>query len=221
MARPKGVPNADREGKRQELVDRLRSALLSETPPSSYRSLAGAAGVTIPTLRHYFGDREGVIAAVFADCHQGASHHLQATRQPNGKFSESVQTLLEHVADGFLYGGLTELHSVGLIEGLADGGVAKAYLAEVLEPTLQAVEQRLLAHIKLGEMRKLDARVAALQLVSPVLIYFLHQDGLGGKDQYELDLHTLIKQHGSAFIRAYATAHPGARNKMGVKKPPT
>jgi AcrR family transcriptional regulator len=205
MPRKKGSANADFDASRRALLDRLRESLLGDEPPSSFRTLAAAAGVTMPTLRHYFGDREGVIAAVFAECHEGGERELEVAARPTGPFRRSVHDLLRHVADGFRYGRLDRLHAVGLVEGLANERVAGAYLADVLEPTLRAAQRRLEAHIDGGEMRPADPRHAALALLGPVVLLYLHQHGLCGEAAYPIDIDAFLSGHADAFVRAYAT----------------
>lgn len=209
MPRKKGSLNADFDAARAGLVARLRAALLGSEPPSSYRALAKAAGVTIPTLRHYFADREGVYAAVFADCHAGGQSELDTAATPSGPFPESIRDLVRHFADGFRYGGLTELHAVGLAEGFGNRRVAAAFLGEVFEPTLAATQVRLEAHVARGEMRPTDARHAALRLVGPILLAFLHQHALGGSAGYPLDLDAFAADHAAAFVAAHATDATG------------
>ncbi len=204
VPRTKGSPNADFAEKRRGLVARLRAALLGPDPPSSLRGLADAAGVTVPTLRHYFGTREGVFAAVFADCRAGGQRELDTSAAPSGPFARSVADLLDHVVGGFRHGGLVELHAVGLREGFADRRVAGAYLADVLEPTLAAAAARLDAHIARGDMRPTDARHAALGLVGPVLLLFLHQHALGGSASHPADADRFIADHVRAFVAAHA-----------------
>ena len=203
MPRKKGSKNTDFAAKKQELLHRLRSTLLSDNPPSSLRSLAKAAGVTIPTLRHYFGDREEVFAAVFADCHSGGQKELDVAEAPSGVFRKSIHDLVRHVADGFRFGGLNHLHAVGLIEGLGNMRVARAYLAEVLEPTVKATQKRLETHMARGEMRETNARHAALGLVGPLLVLFLHQNALGGAANHPIDIDAFLADHAEAFLAAY------------------
>ena len=64
MARTSGSRNRDYDDKRVALLKRLDPRLsdFSQTRPS-FREMAGAAGVSVPTLRHYFKDREGVVQA--------------------------------------------------------------------------------------------------------------------------------------------------------------
>jgi AcrR family transcriptional regulator len=203
VPRKKGSPNADFAAKKQDLLRLIRSALHGENPPSSLRSLAKAANVTLPTLRHYFGDREQVFAAVFADCRAGGRRELETAAVATGAFAKSISDLVRHIADGFRYGGLDRLHAVGLIEGLGNARVAGAYLAEVLEPTLSATQARLETHIGRGEMRATDARHAALRLVSPILVLFLHQQALGGAADYPMDTEAFLAGHVDAFVATH------------------
>lgn len=203
MPRPRGSANTDFAQKRQELLDRLRAMLLGESPPSSFRALAVAANVTIPTLRHYFGDRDDVLAAVFADCHLGGHKELEIAATPSGPFAKSIFDCVHHIIGGFQYGGLRQLHTVGLLEGFGSHPVAQSYLAEVLEPTLNACKQRLEVHIARGEMKDTDARHAAINLISPVLIVFLHQNALGGSKEYPLDIAAFASNHIESFVTAY------------------
>lgn len=186
------------------MLGRLRQSLSDEQPPSSFRELAIAAGVTIPTLRHYFGNREAVIEALFADCHEGAAGELAVTARPNGDWETSIRELVAHVAGGFRFGGLTDLHAAGLVEGLRNREVARAYLNEVLEPTLEAVEKRLRSHIQNGEMAEVDARMAAMQLVSSLLVLFLHQTALGGAEDYPVDVEAFLEAQVKWFCRVFA-----------------
>lgn len=204
MPRPSGIRNRDFDAKRQELLQNIRESLLSDDPPSSYRGLAEAAGITIPTLRNYFGNREQVFAAVFTDCHANTDEELLIAATPQKGFLKSIHHLLQHAADGFRFAGLRQLNAVGLVEGLSHPEIAHSYLAEILEPTLEAFQQRLEAHVELGEMRKTNTRYAAIQLLSPLLIVFLHQDGLGGHKDFPLDIDAFIQEQADMFARAYA-----------------
>lgn len=203
MARPKGSPNADFAASRKDLIGRLATALLGEAPPTSLRAMASAAEVTVPTLRHYFGDKDAVLAAVFANCHQEARHELQVAATPTGPFDVSVCDLARHVVAGFRYARLDRLNAVGLIEGLAEPAVAFAYLSSVLEPTIAATEARLQAHIDRGDMVANNARHAAITLLSPIILLFLHQRGLNGETTHPADIDGFVAAHVDGFVRGY------------------
>ena len=201
MPRPRGAPNADHDAKRAALLDRLLTALTESREPPSLRGLAAAAGVSTPTLRHYFGDRDAVLAAVFAHCRRRAAGELRTAATPAGPVAASVHGLLEHAAAGFAHAGLGRLHELGLREGLTGPAAAAAYLSDVLDPTLDAFAARLAAHVAAGELRPLDPRRAAVQLLAPLLVAHLHQRGLGGADGRPLDLPALIAETADTFVR--------------------
>ena len=48
-----------------------------------------------------------------------------------------------------------------------------------------------------------DARVAAVQLLPPLVIARLHQDRFGGRDTNPIDLSALLDQQVEAFVRGY------------------
>jgi AcrR family transcriptional regulator len=62
---------------RERLLDAAATLLASEGPTVSTRAICEAAGVTAPTLYHYFGDRDGLLAAVVT---HGFSSYLDAKR---------------------------------------------------------------------------------------------------------------------------------------------
>ena len=75
MARPAGVKNQDYEEKRVALLDAMISHVEREdVVQPSLRQLAIAAGVSDINLKHYFGDRRGVVIALF-------KHMRDTTRQ--------------------------------------------------------------------------------------------------------------------------------------------
>lgn len=213
MPRPKGIANVDFAESRTALIAKLRNALLGTEPPSSLRSLAAAADVAVPTLRHYFGDKDGVLAAVFADCHAGGAHEMLVAASPTGSFKESVGDLVQHISDGFSHGRLDRLHAVGLTEGLAAADVAFAYLADVLEPTIEAATTRLQVHLDRGEMRPVVVRHAAVALLAPIIVIYLHQRGLNGSTTHPTDIDALLATHVDGFVTGYAADNGKARKQ--------
>ena len=207
MARTKGARNEGFEAKRAALIAALRGRLRAAGPAPSLRELATAADVSVPTLRHYFADRDGVVRAVMEDELAGGAAPggpLEVAATPNGPFAESIRTLLRHANDGFQYGGLTEAHAMGLAEGLTSEGLAADYLQLALDPTIDAFASRLRAHQEAGEMRAdADARTAAVQLLAPLFVARLHQDRLGGRDRTAIDMTAMLDQQADAFVRGY------------------
>lgn len=205
MARPKGSRSAGYEAKRAELVRRLRLRLVTpDSPRASLRELAEAAGVSLRTLRHYFPGRDDLVEAVLEAHRAAGDPHLRRVAEPSGPFAASVRDALAYTAHGFRIGRLGEIHSLGLAEGLRHRRLGPAYLREVLEPTVEAVAARLRAHMERGEMKPADPRRAALVLVSPVVLGFLHQLELGGAAPLPLDTERLLDEAAAAFVEAFA-----------------
>lgn len=214
MARTKGARNEGFEERRTALIAALRTRLRASGPSPSMRELATAAGVSVPTLKHYFAgtngltDREAVVRAVMQDELTSGSEPdgpLETAATPSGSFARSVRDLLQHADDGFAYGGLTDSHAVGLAEGARSPASASDYLRLALDPTIDAFAERLRTHQRAGEMRAdVDARLAAIQLLSPLVVARLHQDRFGGRGDNPIDLGAMLDQQAEAFVRGYA-----------------
>lgn len=216
MARTKGARNAGFEDRRRELTAALRARLADGAQPwPSFRDLAAAAGVSASTLRHYFGDRTGVVRAVLEVHAPGAARHLDFLRSADQDFAASMEVASAYIALGLRQPVVSELHALGIAEGLGRPEVGMAYLVEILEPMIEALEARLEVHVERGEMRPADLRVAALGLISPLVLAHLHQAGLGGAASRPLDLEAFRAAHCQAFVRAYATASPGRDGPSG------
>jgi AcrR family transcriptional regulator len=205
MGRQAGARNADYEARRQALIAKVRDRLALQTgAPPSFRELALAAGVSVATLRHYFGTRDALIKAVFEVSRAGGEPHLSRTRAPvTGDLAASLNQFLERVVTGWTQGQVGLLHRIGLAEGLRNPGAGLDYLVDILEPTLQALERRLEAHIAAGDMAAGDTRHAALMLLSPIVLALLHQHDLGGTRCRPLAVPALIGEHVRVFVRAY------------------
>jgi len=215
MTRPRGSRNAGFEARRAELLGRLHARLGDRGGgPASLRDLAAAAGVTIPTLRHYFGRRDDVVAAVLAASAEEGRPYVEAASRPSGPFARSIRDLLAFAAEGHR-AGTGVLHAIGLAEGLKHERLGPRYVTAILEPSLQAVEARLRAHMEAGEMREADPRHAAIALLAPAILAQLHQDELGGAACRPLDLDAFLDDHAAAFVRAHAAAPDDAAASRG------
>lgn len=205
MGRPTGHRNADFEQTRKTLLESLHRRLVQpDGARASVRELAAAAGVSVPTLRHYFGDREGIVRALLEDVHRhGEPYLLMVATGPLSDLRSSIAWFLRYLDEGFLHG-VAELHALGLGAGLRDDTLGPLYLEELVEPTLKAVEARLARHLAAGHLRPCDLRAAALSLVAPALFANLHQRALGGAATRPLSLALLIEEQTEAFVRAYA-----------------
>jgi AcrR family transcriptional regulator len=203
---------------------RARARLLTaDGANASMRELAQAMAVSPPTLRHYFPTREALIEAVLARDHASALpylHHIAAGDLP--PLRESLVAVLGYILSGLVESELAGLHVLGLRAGLKSSKLGPAYLTEVLEPSLVALEARLQRHAARGELRREHSRLAALQLLSPLLMAVLHQRELGGDQCRPLELSTFVEPHVDAFIRAWSPLEPGEGPARGrrLKGPP-
>lgn len=205
MPRKTGDRNRDFEQKREQILDSLQKRLLSEDAPRiTMNEMAIAAGISLSSLRHHFGSRSEVIAALLGRYGLiGKQYHKQIMVPPSQPLRESLPLLLKMILMGLRHGVL-DIHAVGLAVGMRDAIVGPAYLQQILEPTLRAVETRLEHHVQSGELQPCDLRIAALSLISPLLLAAIHQNGLGGHAVRALSLDQLCDELASRFIRAYS-----------------
>jgi AcrR family transcriptional regulator len=221
MARPPGTPHRDYDRKRAELLGRLGVRLLAPGPAPSLRQLATAAGVTIPTLRHYFGTREDVVRAVFESWHADGAPELVRLSLPESPLALSVHRAVSHTLSGLMQSPLGRMLAVGLAEGFIEPGAGTAFLRHLLEPSLQALERRLEVHAERGELRGIEPRTGALILLSPLILAACHQEHLGGRGLRPLDLEALGDAVADGFLRAYGSgpAMPAAGRRRPVAPP--
>lgn len=180
MPRPLGKRNPDYEEKRERLVQDLADFVLrSELVRPSFRQLAHAGHVAEPTLRHYFGDRESVAREILRAFGERAAPWMAAVAERTPSLADAVSTYIALSRVGVAQGPFARAHAFGLIEGVADESAGRAYLHELLEPSLAALETRLAPHLTGAEV---SARVAALCIFAPMLLTVIHQDLLGGRD---------------------------------------
>ncbi|MDX2192788.1 MAG: TetR/AcrR family transcriptional regulator [Gemmatimonadales bacterium] len=208
MSRRPGTPNADHAATRRALAGRLAEALVAEQAAGlSERALARAAGVSVPTLRHYFGDRDGAVWAALSRIREDGEPYLvqAAVPPPGADAGTSVRALLRFVLAG-LEAGVGRAHVLGLGAGLDSAVLGPGYLSQLLEPTLDATERRLAVHAACGDLAIPDLRAAAIGLVAPLVVAWLHQRPLGGAAVRRLDLEGFTEAHADAFMRAYAPA---------------
>jgi AcrR family transcriptional regulator len=204
MPRTTGARAKDYDAKRADLLERVGAHLRESLPRKpGLRDLANASGVTIPTLKHYFGTRDGMVAAYFEHYGRQGTPHLAVVADGSLPFEASMRALVAYVLAGLIHARVIVGHAAGLSEAVGSQELGPAYLVHLLEPTLQAVEQRLKAHQAKGEMRACDTRIAALMLVSPLYLASLHQTSLGGCVVRPMDIEGLSSGIADAALRAY------------------
>ncbi len=207
MSRPRGSRDSDHEAKRQDLLSRMTLHMVSrDGGRASLRELASAADVSVPTLRHYFGDRSQVIDAVLAEALRRGRPGLDAQRTGDRPFDVSVRDYAEDLVTALTAPKtvrLGDLFAVSLAEGFLDPQLGPSALTHIVDPTVAALEARLAVHVGRGEMIETDLRAASLVLISPLLLGCLHQHQLGGDTASPLGLEALVEDVVGAFLRAY------------------
>ena len=169
------------------------------------RQLARAAKVSVPTLRHYFGDRDGVVAAALESMRQvGAYHQERAANQSiDLPLDESLRWVLDEFVTGWMHG-VGQLMTAGIVVGVDHDQLGPTFIDATLEPTLQSFERRIEHHQSAGHLDPAaDPRIAALALVCPVILGLLHQVQLRGESCRALDLDAFLDEHIARFVRAY------------------
>ncbi len=202
--RKPGDRNRDYAETRQVILGRLHACLVpprERTP--SLRELAKAAGVSLPTLKHYFGGRDAVIAAVLEFQGRMGEPYLEHLGSSEAEFEISIREAVTFLAEGLFEARVSDIHAFGLAEGAQSSALGRTYLERLLEPTLQALESRIACHIRRQEMKPVDPRIAALQMAAPLVLASLHQGTLGGADLRPLDKEALCEAVIGNFVHVY------------------
>lgn len=204
MGRVLGALNKDHEETRQRLIASITTQLLqSGGSPPSLRTLAEKAGVDPGTLRHYFGDRRGVVRAAFDHLLQYGQKQKDAALALSAlPVREALITLLTRVGQAWP-GALGGMHATGFAEGMADPELGQAYISNILEPTLATVEELLARFHGTGHLKVENARVSALCLMTPVFFGLFHQHQLQGRRCRPLELGPFIEAHVDIFLRGH------------------
>lgn len=204
MARTTGARNTDYQEKRQKMAAEAANTLLhSAAQRPSLREFARTMNVSVNNLRHYFGDRDGLIeAAMETMLSRGAPHIERMLSRAELPLKEAVHNTLHELVTGW-EPFLSNLHVSGLSEGLVSERLGPAYVNFLLEPTLQPFERLFQTYIDRGQLRSTSTRTMALVLLSPVILALLHQGALGGSACRPLDLHAFLDEHIDGFLRGY------------------
>lgn len=207
--RRKGDRNTEYEARRLELLQTLRAVLKSGgARRPTLRELAKACGCSVSTLNHYFGRREDIVAAAFAQSRAGAVPEIDRIRNAELPFADSIRLVVAKAWHALAERGVARTLALGLVEGLGNPRLGEAYINEMFDPFVLALAERLSVHMERGEMRAVDARMAALALVSPLLLAALHQKDLQGEHVFPLPASDFVAHLSEAFIRAHGTDVP-------------
>lgn len=209
MGRPPGAKNQDHGASRTALAGKVLGAVVRRGAQASLHDLAREAEVSIPTLKHYFGDRSGAVAEALRTVRTSAAPHIAELANPRQlDFKASLSRVAHDLALAWVRFGVGQVFTSGLAAGLFDEAAGPGYLDGVLEPTVLAMEARLRVHAERGEVSldpedELAVRTAALGFLSPLLVALLHQYGLSGVKCRPLPLERFIALHVERFAKAY------------------
>ena len=165
-----------------------RTAVAERSAPVSLRQFAIRAGVSEPTLRHYFKDRQGVVIAIIGFFADGARDWLARSAEPSQSVAEAVAGYTALAMEGSDTDVFAQAHGFALVESIHDPIVARAYLEMIIEPSLQAIEARLAPALDPNGEKPEQVRHAALNLYASVLIAVVHQRLLRGAEARPLDM---------------------------------
>lgn len=190
---------ADRKA---ELLAVLASTAIAErSAPVSLRQFAIRAGVSEPTLRHYFSDRQGVVIAIIGFFADGARDFLERSARSAGSVEDAVNSYGALATEGADTDIFAQAHAFALVESIHDPLVARAYLDRIIEPSLQALEARLGSAAQTQGLTSDEIRHAAIALYSPVLIAVLHQRLLHGAEARPLDMASFFNDLTALFSK--------------------
>jgi AcrR family transcriptional regulator len=179
--------------RRSELLGLLAPTAIAErSAPVSLRQFAIKAGVSEPTLRHFFADRQGVVIALIAYFADGARQFLEESAKPASTLQDAVSGYGALALAGAQSDFYAQAHAFALVESIHDPEVAKAYLERIIEPSLQALELRLGPSVDPHNANPDRVRHAALALYAPALIAILHQHLLKGDEVRPIDMSAFV-----------------------------
>jgi len=204
----KGTRDLDYESKRRALLYRISEKTLQEqdTVPSLLR-MSDYAGVSVPTLRHYFGDRHDLIDAMLTEAAHITWRSMEPLRRPTLTFHASILEYSRALVDellavkAFAFGDVL-IKSLG--EGLLDARISASAREHVLEPALDVLGERLQHHIARKEMIATDTQAAAIFLCAPLILGFLHQRPLHGATDRPMSLSALADLTAGSFVRTFS-----------------
>lgn len=171
---------------------------------ASLRELARQGETSIATLKHYFGDRDGLLVAVMESLSiDGAPHMARASLPTSSEPKVALGQFLGQLCTAWLTHQVGQMQAAMLAEGLALKPLGPSYVSLMLEPLLQVGERVLQRLIDVGTLQPCDVRHAALVLQGPLVLALLHQDSLGGAACRPLELKPFVEAHVDAFLRAF------------------
>ena len=176
MARRRGIRNFDYTRKRQALLKRCALFALSQaTLRPSLRQFANAVGVSEPTLRHYFGSREGLVIAILTRVGgvTARAWRLPPSSRQTARPDRTLPALFEAGEGAVAQHGFLLAHVLGMTEAVANARIADAYIDTVIEPSLTVIERELVRS-GVGRATTESARAASLSILATTLFVACH-----------------------------------------------
>ncbi len=161
---------------KRRLILRCMVATVFAAPANqpSFRQFAAAAGVSEPTLRHYFKDRDGCVAAIleyFGVNGQSVWRKLsEAASSPGDAVSETFGIS----RTGMMTGGFIQAHTFGVVESAGNPRLADVYRRKLLDPAVQAIADKILATPGMTNDPR-EASAVAWAIFSPLLVLGLRR----------------------------------------------
>lgn len=187
MGRPTGVKNQDYDEKRDALLTSLVAYVQTkDVSLPSLRQMAIHAGVSDVTLRHYFGDRTGLIIAIIRRIHDDTENLRAAMRQPADTVSEAVEDYVSLAYSASQNDAYFRSHVFAIREAMLEPAVFDAYNKWLFEPGVEALAERLIKSVG-GPSNFPSARHAAEIIISSAMVLALrHQMSSGCDGQGEI-----------------------------------
>ena len=182
MSRQPGIRNQDYDDKRLALVDSVATYVLHEDVfLPSFRQMAIAARTSEPTLKHYFGNRNGLVIAVIEYFSASGAPLRDELRRHFSSIEDALwdyQALASRVSRnaGFVRG-----HIFGIRESLADSEIFGAYVRHLVAPGVAAFAERMVRSPG-GPVNYSTARTAASMVFANVLFLACRKHLLGEAD---------------------------------------
>jgi AcrR family transcriptional regulator len=187
-------------GRKDELLGELAHiAVADRSAPVSLRQFAIKAGVSEPTLRHYFADRQGVVIAIIGYFAAGAQDWLKRSATPAASVEEAVRGYADLALEGADTDTFAKAHAFALVESIHDPVVARAYLDLIVEPSLKSIEHRLQPALDPDGVAPDRVRHGAISLYAPILIAVVHQRLLRGTEARPMDMSAFFNDLSELF----------------------
>ncbi len=161
--------------RREQLVDIALDLFAKQGfEATSTQQVARAAGVTQGLVFHYFGSKEGLLAAVLSTRHSFTTQMIELLAEAEDS-QMPVADLLRAVCEGWLATLRRETNATLLLAGLAlTNEKFGAQLHEAIAATQLQLATVLERRRDAGEVSdEVDLRVAAHDILSPVIVFFL------------------------------------------------